>query len=34
MDIKLHKQPTTTPKIRAKIPAAPTSITNSELAGQ
>ena len=32
MDIKLHKQATTTPKIRAEIQAAPSSITNSELA--
>ena len=32
MDIKLHKQATTTPKIRAEIQAAPSSITDSELA--
>lgn len=34
MDIKLHKQATTTPKIRAEIQAAPSSITDSELARQ
>lgn len=34
MDIKLHKQTTTTPKIRAVIQAAPSSITDSELARQ
>lgn len=34
MDIKLHKQATTTPKIRAEIQAAPASITDSELARQ
>lgn len=34
MDIKLHKQATTTPKIRAEIQAAPPSITDSELARQ
>ncbi len=28
MDIKLHKQATTTPKIRAEIQAAPSSITD------
>ncbi|KXS37053.1 MAG: hypothetical protein AWU55_2616, partial [Halomonadaceae bacterium T82-2] len=27
MDIKLHKQATTTPKVRAEIQAAPSSIT-------
>ncbi|GGX88076.1 IS481 family transposase [Litchfieldella qijiaojingensis] len=32
MDIKLHKQATTTPKIRAEIQGAPPSISNSELA--
>ncbi|GGY06557.1 IS481 family transposase [Litchfieldella qijiaojingensis] len=32
MDIKLHKQATTTPKIRAEIQAAPPGISNSELA--
>src|SRR5690554_6251500 len=34
MDIKLHKQATTTPKIRAEIQAAPSSISDSELARQ
>ncbi|QJQ95216.1 MULTISPECIES: IS481 family transposase [Halomonadaceae] len=34
MDIKLHKQATTTPKIRAEIQAAPASISDSELARQ
>ncbi|WP_224421414.1 helix-turn-helix domain-containing protein, partial [Modicisalibacter tunisiensis] len=34
MDIKLHKQATTTPKVRAEIQAAPSSITDSELARQ
>ena len=34
MDIKLHKQATTTPKIRAEIQAAPSSITDSKLARQ
>ena len=34
MDIKLHKQATTTPKIRAEIQAAPSSLTDSELARQ
>ncbi|MEQ4537850.1 MAG: DDE-type integrase/transposase/recombinase [Billgrantia sp.] len=34
MDIKLHKQATTTPKIRAEIQAAPASLTDSELARQ
>lgn len=34
MDIKLHKQATTTPKIRADIQAAPASISDSELARQ
>tara|TARA_B100000700_G_C14849701_1_gene763335 strand:- start:26 stop:1015 length:990 start_codon:yes stop_codon:yes gene_type:complete len=34
MDIKLHKQATTTPKIRAEIQSAPSSITDSELARQ
>lgn len=34
MDIKLHKQATTTPKIRAETQAAPSSITDSELARQ
>ena len=34
MHIKLHKQATTTPKIRAEIQAAPSSITDSELARQ
>ena len=34
MDIKLHKQATTTPKIRAEIQAAPSGITDSELARQ
>jgi len=32
MDIKLHSQATTTPKIRADIQAAPSSITDGELA--
>src|SRR5690625_1048648 len=31
---KLHKQATTTPRIRAEIQAAPSSATNSELARQ
>ncbi len=34
MDIKLHKQATTTPKIRAETQAAPSSISDSELARQ
>ncbi|MGP9656296.1 IS481 family transposase [Halomonas sp. AOP35-4E-18] len=34
MDIKLHKQAATTPRIRAEIQSAPASITNSELARQ
>ena len=34
MDIKLHRQATTTPKIRAEIQAAPSSISDSELARQ
>lgn len=34
MDIKLYKQATTTPRIRAEIQAAPSSATNSELARQ
>lgn len=34
MDIKLHKQATTTPKIRAEIQAAPASVSDSELARQ
>lgn len=34
MDIKLHKQATTTPKIRAEIQAAPSRISDSELARQ
>jgi hypothetical protein len=34
MNIKLHKQATTTPKIRAEIQAAPSSISDSELARQ
>lgn len=34
MDIKLHKQATTTPKIRAEIQAAPSGISDSELARQ
>ena len=34
MDIKLHKQATTTPKIRAEIQAAHPSITDSELSRQ
>ncbi|MDI4661942.1 IS481 family transposase [Cobetia sp. BMC6] len=34
MDIKLHKQATTTPKIRADIQAAPSSMTNKDLARQ
>jgi len=34
MDIKLHKHATTTPKIRAEIQAAPSSITDSKLARQ
>lgn len=34
MDIKLHKQAATTPKIRAQIQSAPTRIMNSELARQ
>lgn len=29
MDIKLHKQATTTPKIRAEIQATPSSITDT-----
>ncbi|GHB08940.1 hypothetical protein GCM10009038_03080 [Salinicola rhizosphaerae] len=32
MDIKLHKKAITTPKIRIEIQAAPSSITDSELA--
>ena len=32
MDIKLHKQATTTPKIRADIQAAPAGMTNKDLA--
>ena len=32
MDIKLHKQATTTPKTRAEIQSAPASISDSELA--
>lgn len=32
MDIKLHKQATTTPKIRAEIQAAPSDITDRKLA--
>ncbi|WP_445005678.1 hypothetical protein [Halomonas mongoliensis] len=31
MDIKLHKQATTTPKPRAEIQAAPSSITDSNV---
>lgn len=34
MDIKLHKQANTTPKIRAEIQAAPASLSDSELARQ
>lgn len=34
MDIKLHKQATITPKIRAEIQAAPSSIMDSKLARQ
>jgi len=34
MDIKLHKQATTAPKIRSEIQAAPSSLTDSELARQ
>ncbi|SDN67881.1 hypothetical protein SAMN04487951_10766 [Vreelandella arcis] len=34
MDIKLHKQAATTPKIRAEIQAAPAHISDSELAHQ
>jgi hypothetical protein len=34
MDIKLHKQATTTPKIRAEIQAASTNISDSELTRQ
>ena len=34
MDIKLHKQAATTPRIRAEIQSAPSSITDSELARQ
>ena len=34
MNIKLHKQATTTPKIRAEIQAAPSSLSDSELARQ
>lgn len=34
MDIKLHKQATTSPKIRAEIQAAPANISDSELARQ
>lgn len=34
MDIKLHKQATTTPMIRAEIQAAPSNISDSELARQ
>ncbi len=34
MDIKLHKQATTTPKVRAEVQAAPSNITDSELARQ
>lgn len=34
MDIKLHKQATTTPKIRADIQAAPAGLTNKDLARQ
>ena len=34
MDIKLHKQATTTPKIRADIQAAPAGMTNKDLARQ
>lgn len=34
MDIKLHKQATTTSKIRAEIQAAPANISDSELARQ
>ena len=32
MDIKLHKQATTTPKIRAEIQAAPAHVTDTALA--
>lgn len=34
MDIKLHKQATMAPKIRAEIEVPPSSITDSELACQ
>lgn len=34
MDIKLHKQATTTTKIRAEIESAPANISDSELARQ
>lgn len=34
MNIKLHKQATTTPRTRAEIQAAPPCITDSELARQ
>ena len=34
MDIKMYKQATTTPKLRAKIQAVPSSLTDSELARQ
>ena len=34
MDIRLHKQATTTPRIRAEIQQAPTSVSNPELAQQ
>lgn len=34
IDIKLHQQAATTPKIRTEIQAAPASISDSELARQ
>ena len=34
MNIKLHKQATTTPEFRARIQAAPASVSDSELACQ